>query len=83
MRKLYACVKKFISNRYRLSLFFVISIMFVSGIAAIYSTLQNLLFWPFGFSICALFRLITYKKGKNSNFYDRLYAQKLRVEIFQ
>ena len=64
MRKLYACVKKFISNRYRLSLFFVISIMFVSGIAAIYSTLQNLLFWPFGFSICALFRLITYKKGK-------------------
>ena len=64
MRKLYACVKKFISNHYRLSLFFVINIMLVSGIAVIYSTLQNLLFWPFAFSICALFRLTTYKKGK-------------------
>ena len=64
MKKLYACVKKFISNHYRLSRFFVISIIFASGIATIFSALQNLLFWPFAFSICALFRLITYKNGK-------------------
>ena len=38
--------------------------MLVSGIATFYSTLHNLLFWPFGSSLCALFRLISYKNGK-------------------
>jgi hypothetical protein len=64
MRKLYACVKKFISNHYNLSFFFAVNILLISGIAFFHARLTTLVATFFSFSLLALCRLITYKTGK-------------------
>ena len=67
MKKIYAYIESLITHHSRIAIFLAIIMMLASGIAAIDSNsnfLSNFLLVVFFFSICSMFRIISYKNGK-------------------